>query len=102
MQFDDEPVPGYSLPVLPGHVSPGRLERVLRAGQFAVTAEISPPDSADPEEVCRRARVFDGVVDAIQRHRRQRRELSHVVGRGVFTAYPARLRDGDAGVLPRP
>ncbi|NIW85777.1 MAG: methylenetetrahydrofolate reductase [Gammaproteobacteria bacterium] len=65
MMFEDEPVPGYSLPVLPGHVSPGRLERVLRAGKFAVTTELSPPDSADPEEVYLRARVFDGYVDAI-------------------------------------
>ncbi len=65
MIFDDEPVPGYSLPILPGHSSPGRLERVLRTGRFAVTAELSPPDSADPEEVYRRARVFDGVVDAM-------------------------------------
>lgn len=65
MKFDDEPIPGYSLPILPGHVSPGRLERVLRAGKFAVTTEISPPDSADPEEVLKRAAVFDGYVDAI-------------------------------------
>ena len=65
MKFDDEPVPGYPLPILPGHVSPGRFERVLRAGGFTVTAELAPPDSADPEEVYRRARVFDGYVDAI-------------------------------------
>lgn len=65
MIFDDEPVPGYSLPILPGHVSPGRLERVLRAGKFAVTTEIAPPDSADPNEVYERAHVFDGCVDAI-------------------------------------
>ena len=65
MKFDDEPVPGYSLPILPGHVSPGRLERVLRAGKFAVTSEIDPPDSADPEEVLKRAAIFDGYVDAI-------------------------------------
>jgi methylenetetrahydrofolate reductase (NADPH) len=66
MKFDDEPLnPGDPLPILPGHVSPGRLERVLRAGKFAVTAELSPPDSADPEEVYVRARVFDGYVDAI-------------------------------------
>lgn len=65
MHFPDEPIPGYSLPILPGHVSPGRLERVLRAGQFAVTAEIDPPDSADPTEVLRRAAIFDGYVDAI-------------------------------------
>lgn len=65
MIFDDEPVPGYSLPILPGHVSAGRLERVLRAGKFAVTTEIAPPDSADPGDVYQRTRVFDGYVDAI-------------------------------------
>jgi methylenetetrahydrofolate reductase (NADPH) len=65
MRFDDEPVPGYPLPILPGHTSPGRLERVLRGGGFAITAELEPPDSADPSEVYRRAKVFDGYVDAI-------------------------------------
>ena len=65
MIFDDEPVPGYSLPILPGHSSAGRLERILRLGKFAVTTEISPPDSADPAEVYERAAVFDGFVDAI-------------------------------------
>jgi methylenetetrahydrofolate reductase (NADPH) len=66
MKFDDEPlVPGHPLPIRPGHYSPGRLERVLRAGAFAVTAEIAPPDSADPNEVYERASLFDGYVDAI-------------------------------------
>ena len=65
MRFEDEPVPGYPLPILPGHTSPGRFERVLRAGKFAITTELAPPDSADPEEVYKRARVFDGYVDAI-------------------------------------
>lgn len=65
MKFEDEPIPGFQLPILPGHSSPGRLERVLRAGRFAVTAEIAPPDSADPNEVYLRARIFDGYVDAI-------------------------------------
>ena len=65
MIFEDEPVPGYPLPILPGHTSPGRFERLLRAGLFAVTTELDPPDSADPEDVFRRARVFDGYVDAI-------------------------------------
>ena len=65
MKFEDEPVPGYPLPILPGHTSPGRLERVLRSGAFAVTSELDPPDSADPQDVYRRARVFDGQVDAI-------------------------------------
>jgi 5,10-methylenetetrahydrofolate reductase len=61
-QFAD---PSDPLPELPGHFSRGRLERVLRAGQFAVTAELNPPDSADPNEVLERAKVFDGWVDAI-------------------------------------
>src|SRR6201981_2432804 len=65
MNFEDEPVPGYPLPILPGHTAPGVFERVLRAGQFAVTTELDPPDSADPEDVYARARVFDGYVDAI-------------------------------------
>ncbi|MEJ2173321.1 MAG: methylenetetrahydrofolate reductase [Woeseiaceae bacterium] len=66
MKFDDEPlVPGQPLPIRPGHSSPGRLERVLRAGAFAVTAEISPPDSADAGDVYERAALFDGSVDAI-------------------------------------
>jgi 5,10-methylenetetrahydrofolate reductase len=57
--------PGAPLDPLPGHSSRGRLERVLRAGEFAVTAELSPPDSADPTEVYQRASIFDGWVDAI-------------------------------------
>lgn len=65
MRFEDEPVAGKRLPVRPGHVSPGRLERVLREGVFAVTAEIAPPDSADPHEVYERASLFDGYVDAL-------------------------------------
>jgi len=57
--------PGDPLPILEGHVSHGRFERVLRSGQFAVTTEIAPPDSADPDEVLARANLFDGYVDAI-------------------------------------
>lgn len=53
------------LPPLPGHASRGRLERILRAGEFAVTAELNPPDSADPNEVFERGAIFDGWVDGI-------------------------------------
>ncbi len=48
-----------------GHVSSGRLERVLRSGRFAITAELNPPDSADPDETYRRALVLSEVCDAI-------------------------------------
>ena len=42
-----------------------RLERVLRSGRFAVTAELNPPDSADPQAVYDRALVLSTVCDAI-------------------------------------
>ncbi len=45
--------------------SGSRLERVLRSGRFAVTSELNPPDSADPEDVYRAALVLDGVCDGI-------------------------------------
>ena len=57
--------PGSPLPEKEGHVSQGRFERVLRAGDFAITSEIAPPDSAEPDGVYRRAQLFDCVVDAI-------------------------------------
>jgi 5,10-methylenetetrahydrofolate reductase len=64
--IDPGPIdPGAPLEPLPGHTSRGRLERVLRADEFAVTAELSPPDSADPMDVFERASIFDGWVDAI-------------------------------------
>ena len=63
----DEHPDGAHLPLdpLPGHSSLGRLERVLRRGEFAVTAELNPPDSADPHDVYERAKIFDGWVDGI-------------------------------------
>ena len=60
----DVDLPAPQLPK-PGHSSRGRLERILRRGDFAVTAELSPPDSADPNEVFERAGVFEGCVDGI-------------------------------------
>src|SRR5437879_12886593 len=41
-----------------------RLERILAAGSFAVTAEIAPPASADGAEIRRHAAVYRGTVDA--------------------------------------
>ncbi len=42
-----------------------RLERVLREGMFAVTAELNPPDSANPDSVLTAAHPLADVVDAI-------------------------------------
>lgn len=65
MTLLDNPAAGHFLPLEPGHNSPGRLEKLLRAGEFTVTAELSPPDSSDPQEVFEKARIFHGSVDAM-------------------------------------
>jgi 5,10-methylenetetrahydrofolate reductase len=65
-EFDENLMdPSQPLSQLPGHSSRGRLERILRRGDFAVTAELNPPDTADPHEVYDRGAVFDGWVDAM-------------------------------------
>lgn len=65
LQEIDPRDPSAPLTPLPGHSSRGRLERILRRGEFAVTTELNPPDSADPNDVYERAAVFDGWVDGI-------------------------------------
>ena len=40
------------------------LERVLESGQFAVTGELGPPQSADPDVIRAKARLLKGNVDA--------------------------------------
>jgi methylenetetrahydrofolate reductase (NADPH) len=65
MMSTSEQNPGSPLQQLEGHSSTGRLEQVLRAGKFAVTAELAPPDSALAEDVYERARLFDGYVDGM-------------------------------------
>ena len=42
-----------------------RLESVLRSGDFAVTAELNPRDSADPQAVYQQARILAEFSDAI-------------------------------------
>lgn len=42
-----------------------QLERVLKSGRFAITSELNPPDSADPEDVYRAAIILAGVCDGI-------------------------------------
>lgn len=45
--------------------SGSRLERVLRSGRFAVTAELAPADTSAPRAIYERALVLAGVADAI-------------------------------------
>ena len=40
------------------------LERVLESKIFAVTGELGPPQSADPEVIRRKAKILKGHVDA--------------------------------------
>ena len=41
------------------------LDRVLKSGQFAMTAELGPPKNADAETVRRKARLLRGCADAV-------------------------------------
>ncbi len=45
--------------------SGSNLERVLTSGEFAVTGELGPPKSSDPEVVRKKAQILKGNVDAV-------------------------------------
>jgi methylenetetrahydrofolate reductase (NADPH) len=45
--------------------SGSKLERVLKAGQFAVTGELGPPRGANKEVVTKKAGYLRGIVDAV-------------------------------------
>ena len=48
-----------------GYLVGSNLERVLRAGHFAVTGELGPPQSADGEVIREKARLHKGNCDAV-------------------------------------
>jgi 5,10-methylenetetrahydrofolate reductase len=48
-----------------GNLSGSRLERLLRAGHFAVTAELGPPQSADGDVIRAKAGLLKGACDAV-------------------------------------
>jgi len=48
-----------------GYLVGSNLEKILRAGMFAVTAELGPPQSADPEVIRQKARLLKGNCDAV-------------------------------------
>ena len=47
-----------------GYKSGSRLERILRAGHFAVTGELGPPQSADGEVIRKKVQLLKGFCDA--------------------------------------
>jgi 5,10-methylenetetrahydrofolate reductase len=47
-----------------GYKSGSNLEKVLKAGHFAVTGELGPPQSADGEVVIHKVHLLEGVADA--------------------------------------
>ena len=91
MRFEDEPVPGYPLPILPGHISPGRFERVLRAGRVrrhdrtGAAGLRRPAGRLSARARARRLRRRD------QRDRRLWRQLPHVEPGGVRAADARRV-----------
>jgi 5,10-methylenetetrahydrofolate reductase len=57
--------PAELVPAAPARLAGSRLERLFARGDFVVTAEFSPPDSADPADVRTRLDPFRGHVDAL-------------------------------------
>jgi methylenetetrahydrofolate reductase (NADPH) len=47
-----------------GYLAGSNLERVLRAGHFAVTGELGPPQNADPAIIREKAEILKGNCDA--------------------------------------
>jgi 5,10-methylenetetrahydrofolate reductase len=48
-----------------GYLSGSNLERVLRAGHFAVTGELGPPQSAEGQVIREKAALLKGACDAV-------------------------------------
>jgi 5,10-methylenetetrahydrofolate reductase len=48
-----------------GYVAGSNLEKVLRAGHFAVTGELGPPTDANVEVIREKAQHFVGTVDSV-------------------------------------
>jgi len=48
-----------------GYLSGSNLERVLKNGHFAVTAELGPPQNADKEVISKKAALLRGYCDGV-------------------------------------
>jgi len=63
-EADEAPSAVQALHPVPG-METGDFRRACDSGAFVVTAEISPPDSVEPRDLLKRARVLRGLVDAV-------------------------------------
>lgn len=87
--------------------SDGQLEWTLRAGHFAVTAEITPPLSADSASMLERASPLKGLVDAVNVTEGARTHLSslaaasQLVGAGLEPVLQIDGRDRKKLLLER-
>jgi 5,10-methylenetetrahydrofolate reductase len=61
----ETPNPNLQSPISDSLKSGSNLEKILRAGHFAATGELGPPQSADGEVIRRKAGLLKGVVDAV-------------------------------------
>lgn len=59
-----EPIPRFSDSDVIAHPK-GKLETACQPGCFAVTVEVAPPDSSDPDALIKRAARYKNLVDAI-------------------------------------
>jgi len=48
-----------------GYLAGSNLEKILKAGHFAVTGELGPPQSADADEIRHKASLLKGNCDAV-------------------------------------
>jgi methylenetetrahydrofolate reductase (NADPH) len=48
-----------------GYLTGSTLERVLKAGHFAITAELGPPQSADGEVIRQKTALLQGLCDGV-------------------------------------
>lgn len=67
--FAAQKLPRMAAQTLDKHLRPdrtdSRFERLLREGQFVITCEVNPPDSANPKQVLERVRPLIGIMDAV-------------------------------------
>lgn len=89
--------------------SDGQLERTLAAGHFAVTAEITPPLSADAASMIERATPLKGLIDAVnvtegagaRAHLSSLAAASQLVGAGLEPVLQINARDRNKLLLER-